>query len=159
VTHGAVANLRLQRDSRNRTIIHGVGGSITTPNARLQSFGISGMVMMDQSAAVGPASGAALRASGLLGADWLSNFDVDFDLPHRMMTLYCVQGCADDYVPSGRRAFSRRRHRSQLVAQRAGRYAAGHRLGCGRAGCSCSAVGPDTVLTSRPLAIHLTESQ
>jgi predicted aspartyl protease len=102
VTPGAVARLHLQRDSHNRTTIRGIGGSISTQNARLQSFGIGGMVMMDQSTAVGPvgpASGAALQVSGLLGADWLSDFDVDFDLPRRVMTLYRVQGCTGDYVP------------------------------------------------------------
>jgi predicted aspartyl protease len=102
VTPGAVTTLHLQRDSHNSTTIRGVGGNITTQNARLQSFGIGGMAMMDQSTAVGPvgpARGVALQASGLLGADWLSDFDVDFDLPHRVMTLYRVHDCSGDYVP------------------------------------------------------------
>jgi predicted aspartyl protease len=102
VTPAAVTTLHLQRDSHNSTTLRGTGGNITTQNARLQSFGIGGMVLMDQITTVGSmgqAVGAPLRASGLLGADWLSDFDVDFDLPRQMMTLYRVQGCDGDYVP------------------------------------------------------------
>ena len=102
VTPVAMALLRLQADAHRHTTIQGTGGAITTQNARLQSFGIGGMDMTDQSAAVGPlpsAQAAAANASGLLGADWLSGFDVELDLPHRRVALYRVEGCDGDYVP------------------------------------------------------------
>ena len=65
------------------------------------------MEMLDQSAAVGPlpdAQSAVATASGLIGADWLRDFDVEFDLRRRRVTLYRVAGCGGDYVPwQGRR--------------------------------------------------------
>jgi predicted aspartyl protease len=102
VTPTAMAVLRLQADRHQRTTIEGTGGAITTQNALLQSFGIGGMDMLDQSAAVGPlpaAQSAVVSASGLLGADWLRDFDVELDLPHQRIALYRVEGCDGDYVP------------------------------------------------------------
>lgn len=101
VTPSAMAALRLQPDPHRRTTLEGTGGAITTQNALLPSFGIGGMEMLDQSTAVGrlpnPQS-TAVNAYGLLGADWLRDFDVEFDLPHRRMALYRVQGCGNDDV-------------------------------------------------------------
>ncbi|MCW3475413.1 retroviral-like aspartic protease family protein [Limobrevibacterium gyesilva] len=102
VTPAAMAALHLQTDRRRRTTIQGTGGAITTQNAALQSFGIGGMEMLDQSTAVGPLPGVRnvrLAASGLVGADWLRDFDVELDLPHRRVALYRVQGCSGAYVP------------------------------------------------------------
>ena len=36
---------------------------------------------------------------GLFGADFLSNYDVDLDVPHGHLGLYRAQGCADDLQP------------------------------------------------------------
>jgi predicted aspartyl protease len=102
VTPIAMADLRLHEDPHRRTTIQGTGGTITTQNAAVQSFGIGGMDMLDQSVAVGPLPTAqrdVVAASGLLGADWLRDFDVELDLPHRRIALYRVQGCSGDYVP------------------------------------------------------------
>jgi predicted aspartyl protease len=102
VTPIAQTLLRLQPDPGRRTMVQGTGGTLTTQNVRLQSFGIGGMEVLDQSVAVGPlpaAQGAAMNASGLLGADWFRDFDVELDLPHRRMALYQVEGCRGDYVP------------------------------------------------------------
>jgi predicted aspartyl protease len=102
VTPSAMLALRLQTDRRRHTTIHGAGGTFTTQNALLQSFEIGGMAMLDQSTAVGPLpsmQGVVLKASGLLGADWLTDFDVELDLPHRRMALYRAEGCGDDTVP------------------------------------------------------------
>ena len=60
-------------------------------HARLQSFGLGGMEMLDQSYAVEslPERGEiGAELSGLIGADWLSDYDVDLDAAHRRMTLY-----------------------------------------------------------------------
>jgi predicted aspartyl protease len=102
VTPGAVMALNLERDAHAQTTIHGTGGTITTQNARLGSFGIGGMQVMDRSYAVGelPSMGRfGTAASGLIGADWLSDFDVDLDVPNRRMALYKVEGCDGNYVP------------------------------------------------------------
>ena len=110
VTPSAITNLRLGPDRRRFSTINGAGGTIVSQNALLQSLGVGGMETLDQSAAVGPlpvTQGSAMRASGLLGADWLSGFDVEFDLPHRAVRLYSVHHCSGDYVPwAGRRVSS-----------------------------------------------------
>ena len=102
VTPSAMQSLQLSQDLHRQTTIRGTGGVIHSQNALLQSIGIGGMEELDQSAAVGalPVSqGPAMHASGLLGADWLSDFDVEFDLPHHRIALYRVHGCSGDYVP------------------------------------------------------------
>ena len=102
VTPSAVQTLGLGRDPHASTTINGNDGHVTTRNALLQSFGIGGMEMLDQSYAVAPLPSLGLagyQAAGLIGADWLSQFDVDLDVPGRRLTLYRVQGCGDDHVP------------------------------------------------------------
>lgn len=102
VTPSAVQALGLSRDPHARTTINGNDGRVTTQNALLQSFGIGGMEMLDQSYAVAPLPSlnlAGYQAAGLIGADWLSQFDIDLDVPRRRLTLYRVQGCGDDHVP------------------------------------------------------------
>ena len=100
VTPSAMAALRLQTDRRRRTTIRTAGGAITTQNALLRSFAIGGLEMLNRSVAVGPlpgAPGAALQ--GLLGADWLTDFDVELDLPNRRIGLYRAAGCGPDHAP------------------------------------------------------------
>lgn len=102
VTPSTVSTLHLEEDAHRRSTLRGTGGSVATRNAKLQSFGLGGVVMLDQSYAVGQLPSrhiAGQRAAGLIGADWLSGFDVDLDLPHRQMTLYRVDGCDGDYLP------------------------------------------------------------
>ena len=102
VTPDAVAALRLQRDPHAMTNVVGTGGTTSSRNARLQSFGIGGMEMLDQSYAVTALPTTSLvdyNASGALGADWLRAYDVDLDLPHRRMALYTVQDCTGDVAP------------------------------------------------------------
>ena len=100
VTPSAMATLRLQTDRRHRTTIRTAGGAITTQNALLRSFAIGGLEMLDRSVAVGPlpvAQGATLQ--GLIGADWLTDFDVELDLPNRRIGFYRAEGCGPDHAP------------------------------------------------------------
>ena len=102
VTPAAMTALALSPDRHRRTTINGTGGAVTSQNASLQSFAIGGMEMLDQSATVAPLpvlQGPSLHAAGLLGADWLSDFDVEIDLPHQRIALYRVANCGSDYVP------------------------------------------------------------
>ena len=102
VTPAAMTALALSPDRHRRTTISGTGGTVTSQNAALQSFAIGGLEMLDQSAAVAPLpvlQGPSLHAAGLLGADWLSDFDVEIDLPHQRMARYRVANCGGDYVP------------------------------------------------------------
>lgn len=107
VTPAAMARLALPADPRRSSAIQGIGGTIITQNAALRSLAIGRMQLLDRSAAVAslptppgePLQEAGLQAAGLLGADWLSAFDVEFDLPHRRMALYHAPGCGGDDVP------------------------------------------------------------
>ena len=102
VTPEAVAALRLARDPHAFTTTIGTGGRVTSRNARLQSFAIGGLEVLDQSDAVAPLPSLSLlgfEASGVLGARWLSDYDIDLDVPHRRMALYSVQSCTGDYLP------------------------------------------------------------
>jgi predicted aspartyl protease len=104
VTPGAVADFGLQPDPHAHTRIQGTGGTVMADHARLNSFGIGGMEMLDQSYAVEDLPRAGRPGdypAGLLGADWLSDYDIDLDIGHRRMVLYRVEGCADDHVPWG----------------------------------------------------------
>lgn len=102
VTPGAVDAFNLQPDPRAHTRIIGVGGAVMADHARLQSFGLGGMEMMDQSYAIESLPGSGLTGdepSGLIGADWLSDYDVDLDVGHGRMTLYDVEGCDGADLP------------------------------------------------------------
>ena len=102
VTPGAADAFGLQPDPHAQTRIIGTGGSVMAGHARLHSFGLGGMEMLDQSYAVEslPESGAiGEELSGLIGADWLSDYDVDLDAAHRRMALYRSEGCAGDHLP------------------------------------------------------------
>lgn len=109
VTPSTVASLSLARDPRRRTTLQGVGGALVSQNAILQSFSLGGMEALDQSAAVAPLpvlAGPSLHAAGLIGAEWLSDYDVDLDLPHRRLALYSVHNCGRDFTPWPRPAAS-----------------------------------------------------
>ncbi len=102
VTPAAMRRFNLHEDPRRTTEIHGLGGVVVSRNALLQSFGIGGMDQLGESLPVAqlpPGRDQLQDASGLLGADWLSDFDVELDLPHGRVALYRVHGCDQDYIP------------------------------------------------------------
>jgi predicted aspartyl protease len=98
VTPGTVEALRLDRDRHRNTTIYGTGGASFGANAKIQSFGFGGYEMLDQSYAVGQLSPREPE-NGILGADWLSLYDVEIDVPQRRMALYQAQGCEGRYIP------------------------------------------------------------
>jgi hypothetical protein len=109
VTPTTIRALQLRTDPRVRTTLTDVGGSITTQNAMLRSMKIGDVEMLEQSVSVAPmpslqsvnafSLAAPQAADGALGADWLSGFDVEIDLPHGRAALYRAHGCDGDYVP------------------------------------------------------------
>jgi predicted aspartyl protease len=102
VTPAAMGSYHLREDPHRTTTIQGIGGGFTAHDAVLKSFGIGGLELLDQRASVGAlptARGISVQADGLLGADWLRDFDVEIDLPHKVMSLYRVTGCSGDYLP------------------------------------------------------------
>jgi predicted aspartyl protease len=97
LTPEAAATLKLPRDPQHGSVLLGVAGPLHTPNVRVSRFAIGGVVRTDQSIGLGelpPFPGLRPIVAGLLGADVLSGYDVDIDLPHGRMALYLTHGCA-----------------------------------------------------------------
>jgi predicted aspartyl protease len=122
VTPQAAMAFGLDRDHFNHTTIHGIGGQITTANARVTSFAIGKQEMLDRGVAVGPLPNIPATEppiAGLLGADYLSDYDLDLDAPRHMLTLYSMDGCGDNFAPPWHQARSivpiRREHKDLLT--------------------------------------------
>lgn len=118
---GAV-RLGLPPDPHRRTIVHGVGGQVEAQNTMVESFEVGGQEWQSLSFATSHlpiAFHEAMPVAGILGADRLSDFDVELDIPHGRMTLWSVEQCAGNFalrgVPHYRVALERRRP-DRLVA-------------------------------------------
>ena len=104
----AVQRLGLARDEWISSHMEGIGGYERHPNAKLRSLELGGLTLRRRgteieptiSVAPLPLIAAANRAiDGLLGVDYLSGFDIEFDLRRGRMTLYGVSGCAGNFLP------------------------------------------------------------
>ena len=71
--------------------IRGIGGTLQTSEVELRSFTVGGVAIPWRRVRVAPVNLASVFSGpldGLLGADSLSSFDVDLDLPGHRMVLY-----------------------------------------------------------------------
>ncbi len=101
LTPEAAAALHLPQDPRHGSVLLGIAGPVRSENVRLHRFVIGDIERLDQSLGVGqmPAfPGQRPAVAGLLGADVLSHYEVDIDVPNRHMTLYSAVGC-DGFRP------------------------------------------------------------
>jgi len=76
----------------------GIGGALPIREVELHSFTIGGVAIPWHRIAVAPATLPSVffgPLDGLLGADVLSNFDIDIDLSHHRMVLHEKQSCPD----------------------------------------------------------------
>jgi predicted aspartyl protease len=76
--------------------LRGIAGSLQSSEAELRSFTLGGVVIPWRRVRVAPVNVASVFSGpldGVLGADTLSSFDVDFDLPGHRMVLYQKQTC------------------------------------------------------------------
>jgi predicted aspartyl protease len=80
---------RIEFDRRMR----GIAGALPTREVELRSFTIAGVAIPWRRIAVASITTASVTLDGLLGADVLSYFDVDFDLAHNRIALYEQQSC------------------------------------------------------------------
>jgi predicted aspartyl protease len=96
LTEGAVQRIGLARDPHRITRSIGIGGMSTAWDAKVDSFVVGGTPLPVDSVAVGrfAISGTPGAPDGLLGADILSAFEVDFNMPEGRMTLYRGHDCA-----------------------------------------------------------------
>ncbi|MBV8093488.1 MAG: aspartyl protease family protein [Acetobacteraceae bacterium] len=105
----AIEELGLARDEWVSSSIRGMGGVIErTANVVLRSFDIGGLPLRRRSVnpvlsfAVAPLPWHEIGGrtiSGVLGADYLSVFDLDLDLPGGKLTLYDTIGCMREQIP------------------------------------------------------------
>lgn len=107
VTPDAVQRLNLTLDQWVGTTMHGVGGVVEHQNADPRSVTLGGVALQrhtishDTSLTVGalPQTAAGTPFDGLLGRDFLSVFDLQFDMAAHRLTLYEVSGCSGRFLP------------------------------------------------------------
>ena len=76
--------------------LRGIAGTLPTDEAELHSFTVGGVAIPWRRVRVAPVNVASVflgPLDGVLGADSLSSFDVDLDLPGHRMVLYAKQTC------------------------------------------------------------------
>jgi predicted aspartyl protease len=100
LTPQIVDSLRLTRDTQRFTTAIGAAGRRLVSNAIPDSFQFAGVDYAGKSFSVieiGQPQGGASRPgadmAGLIGADLLSRYDLDIDMPHRRLSLYRVRDC------------------------------------------------------------------
>jgi hypothetical protein len=107
VTPDAVQRLGLVLDQWVGTTMHGVGGIAEHQNADTRSLMLGGVALQrhtithDTSLTVGPLpqTGVGEPLDGLLGRDFLSVFDLQFDIAAHRLTVYDVPGCSGRFLP------------------------------------------------------------
>lgn len=122
VTPDVATLLRLPPDAMRRTTVFGVGGQMISYNTQVLTFEVGRQLWAEQSFVTAPLARTFHEeppVAGLLGANYLSDFDVELDLPEQRMTLWQVHGCAGDFafqgVPHWRLPL-RRYQRARMVA-------------------------------------------
>jgi predicted aspartyl protease len=85
---------------RANTRVTGIGGVDATAYARIDSLVLGNLKASGERYMVGP-----LGNDGLLGSDYLRNFDLDFDFAANQLSLYRPRACAD--APPGTGNFSK----------------------------------------------------
>ncbi|MDB5460925.1 MAG: hypothetical protein JWO72_2666 [Caulobacteraceae bacterium] len=97
--------LRLPRDPGQTFRATGVGGRGREEHPRIAGSVAFGPATwrryaLQTAAIVRPEqAGDPAAPVGLIGADMLSAYDVEFDFPGRILTLYAVSGCTGRFVP------------------------------------------------------------
>lgn len=104
ITPETVTRLGLPPDPAHGGLHRGVASFSNSVNAITRSFAIGSIKTEGRSVSVAPiVLGAQVSPpfAGLLGADFLYQFDLDIDLAHRTLTLYRNGGCAAGGPPWG----------------------------------------------------------
>jgi predicted aspartyl protease len=102
MTQRGADRLKLAADPRGTTTIIGTSGTIKANRVMLRNLEIGGIEFPPHAVPVASLArpGEDDRpADGLIGAEILSFFDMDIDLPHRQITLYDVQDCSGNFLP------------------------------------------------------------
>jgi hypothetical protein len=108
VSEAAVQRLALARDQWVGTTMRGLGGIDRRPNADPRSLSLGGVPLVrrtlnhDTSLTVADLPHSTVGnqiIDGLLGRDFLSQFDLDLDVPAHHVTLYRVSDCSGRFLP------------------------------------------------------------
>ncbi len=94
--------LQLPVSLDNHYLVTGIGGSTFAGDVQVRRLSLGNTVARDISfMAVGRFGGTVdgLPVVGLFGADFLVNYNVEFDLPSHRLALYTEQHCGDHFRP------------------------------------------------------------
>ncbi|WP_428391392.1 retropepsin-like aspartic protease [Lichenicoccus sp.] len=86
----------------------GAGGTVNAPLVTIHRLVLGGGAARNLELPVAGALGPPVDGVpllGLFGGDFLSNYDVDIDLPRHRFAMYVMQGCGNDPRPLGDAAF------------------------------------------------------
>jgi predicted aspartyl protease len=109
LSRAAAGRLGLTPDPRRATAIQGIGGTVERRNVLFRSFDLGDIRAGDWDQSGSRSLGVAdlsmptadgQPVDGLLGADVLSEFDIDLDVPDRTVAFYTVRGCGRNFAPS-----------------------------------------------------------
>ncbi len=99
------ASLHLDEDTDRRIRVNGSGGEmdvqhpVTLHSIRFGSVNLENYDVLSVNIVRPEQESDASSAVGLIGADLLSRFDVEFDFPNHRMTLYRVSSCSGRVLP------------------------------------------------------------
>ncbi|HEY2539406.1 MAG TPA: retroviral-like aspartic protease family protein [Stellaceae bacterium] len=96
ISAAAAKRLRVAAHYEYARPMRSLGGAVSGGDARLRSFELGGMTVSDFTILVGPVSLPSLDGKpieGLLGADFLGDYEIDLDLAHRRITLFAPPPC------------------------------------------------------------------
>jgi len=97
--------LHLPQDRRTRLTVHGLGGDMKVAHPVIaRSFRAGNGHLVDYEFEVANVStpgskGQPGAPEGLLGLDLLSYYELEFDFPHRTLTLYTQDNCSGNFIP------------------------------------------------------------
>jgi len=105
VSGDLAAQLRLPEDHNTKIIVNGVVGEMKAAHPVIaHSFRAGAGHLVDYELAVAKFAGGGgisdpSLPQGLLGADLLSYYELEFDFPNRNLTLYTPNNCRGNFVP------------------------------------------------------------
>ena len=101
-TSSAVDRFGLSVDPNNVITMSGIGGTVQTKSASIHGLQLGQGHAHDFDLPIAtdlPEQIQNLPVLGLFGADFMSNYDVDFDLPRHHFGMYDLSGCGDAIQP------------------------------------------------------------
>jgi clan AA aspartic protease (TIGR02281 family) len=98
------AQLHLPQSRSRKITVHGIGGEMKAARPVVaHDFRLGNGFLKDYDLTVinyaGGKKGIPGAPAGLLGIDLLSGFELEFDFPNRMLTLYTPENCSGKFLP------------------------------------------------------------